>query len=53
MKRKAKAKGRKSKAGKRVKDLTAKDTKQVKGGKANFEEIPFTSRVNKASPLLF
>jgi hypothetical protein len=52
MKRKAKGKQQKAKAGKRVNDLTAKDSKQVKGGgKVSVQDL--TARVDKASPILF
>ena len=45
----------KPKAGKRdrVKDLTAKHTKQVKGGKGSPRDFVFVHKVDKASPVLF
>ena len=52
---KSKAKTSASKARKRqgIKDLSVKDSKQVKGGKVTTQDIHFTTTVNKASPTLF
>jgi type VI protein secretion system component Hcp len=45
----------KPKTGKRnrIKDLTPKHPKQVKGGKASPGEFSFVHKVDKSSPVLF
>jgi type VI protein secretion system component Hcp len=50
-KSKAKTSASKAKKRQRIKDLSPKDSKQVKGGTVS--DISFTKQVNKASPVLF